>query len=38
VQLYVALAHAREGIGEPHPRLLAFRGDRAGIGRTRKVG
>lgn len=38
VQLYVALAHAREGIAERHPRLLAFRGDRAGIGRTRKVG
>ena len=34
VQLYVALAHGREGIGERHPRLLT----RRRFGRTRKVG
>lgn len=34
VQLYVALAHGREGIGERHPRMLT----RRRLGRTRKVG
>jgi hypothetical protein len=34
VQLYVALAHGREGIGERHPRLIT----RRRFGRTRKVG
>jgi hypothetical protein len=34
VQLYVALAHGHEGIGERHPRMLT----RRRLGRTRKVG
>ena len=34
VQLYVALAHGREGIGERHPRMIT----RRRLGRTRKVG
>ncbi len=34
VQLYVALAHGREGIAERHPRMLT----RRRLGRTRKVG
>ena len=34
VQLYLALAHGREGIGERHPRMLT----RRRLGRTRKVG
>ncbi|HUQ40941.1 MAG TPA: hypothetical protein VM052_00420 [Candidatus Limnocylindrales bacterium] len=34
VQLYLALAHGREGIAERHPRLLT----RRRFGRTRKVG
>ena len=34
VQLYVALAHGREGIGERNPRMLT----RRRLGGTRKVG
>ena len=34
VQLYLALAHGREGISERHPRMLT----RRRLGRTRKVG
>jgi len=34
VQLYIALAHGHEGIGERHPRMLT----RRRFGRTRKVG
>ena len=34
VQLYVALAHGHEAIGERHPRLIT----RRRLGRTRKVG
>lgn len=34
VQLYVALAHGHEGIGERHPRMLT----RRRFGRTSKVG
>ncbi len=34
VQLYVALAHGREGIAERNPRMLT----RRRLGRTRKVG
>src|SRR2546426_10444698 len=34
VQLYVALAHGHERIGERHPRLIT----RRRLGRTRKVG
>ena len=34
VQLYTALAHGHEGIGERHPRMLT----RRRFGRTRKVG
>jgi DNA-binding transcriptional ArsR family regulator len=34
VQLYVALAHGREGLAERHPRMLT----RRRLGRTRKVG
>jgi DNA-binding transcriptional ArsR family regulator len=34
VQLYLALAHGHEGIGERHPRMLT----RRRLGRTRKVG
>ncbi len=34
VQLYVALAHGREGIADRHPRMLT----RRRLGRTRKVG
>jgi hypothetical protein len=34
VQLYLALAHGREGIADRHPRLLT----RRRFGRTRKVG
>ncbi len=34
VQLYVALAHGREGIAERHPRMLT----RRRLGRTRRVG
>jgi len=34
VQLYVALAHGREGIAERHPRMLT----RRRLGRARKAG
>jgi len=34
VQLYVALAHGREGIADRHPRMIT----RRRLGRTRKVG
>ena len=34
VQLYIALAHGREGIADRHPRLIT----RRRLGRTRKVG